>query len=169
MIRDLIDREKIRRVLLYLLYIVVAQFFQDTLFSSLSIFGVNMFFMPAAAVAIGAFEGGIWGAAFGLIAGFLADISFGNTALFVALFPCIGFAAGALSRYLVNRRFFAYMCLALLALALTAAFQFLGLALEGQSLPALAWVGLWQAVFSLPLAALLYFPCKAIASPHKKG
>ena len=61
------------------------------------------------------------------------------------------------------------MCLALLALALTAAFQFLGLALEGQSLPALAWVGLWQVVFSLPVAALLYFPCKAIASPHKKG
>ena len=42
-------------------------------------------------------------------------------------------------------------------------------ALEGQSLPALAWVGLWQVVFSLPVAALLYFPCKAIASPHKKG
>ena len=26
-----------------------------------------------------------------------------------------------------------------------------------------------QVVFSLPAAALLYFPCKAIASPHKKG
>ena len=35
MIRDLINREKIKRVLLYLLYIVVAQFFQDTIFASL--------------------------------------------------------------------------------------------------------------------------------------
>lgn len=60
MIRDLINREKIKRVLLYLLYIVVAQFFQDTIFASLPLFGVNMMFMPAVVVAIGAFEGGVW-------------------------------------------------------------------------------------------------------------
>lgn len=169
MLWDLVNFQKIKRALLYALYMSLVLLVQDALFSNISIFGVRAMFVPAAAVAVGMFEGGVWGAVFSLALGFLADISFGNTALFVALFPCIGFASGALSRYLVNRRFFAYMCLALLALALTAAFQFLGLALEGQSLPALAWVGLWQVVFSLPVAALLYFPCKAIASPHKKG
>ena len=169
MLWDLVNFQKIKRALLYALYMSLVLLVQDALFSNIPIFGVRAMFVPAAAVAVGMFEGGVWGAVFSLALGFLADISFGNTALFVALFPCIGFAAGALSRYLVNRRFFAYMCLALLALALTAAFQFLGLALEGQSLPALAWVGLWQVVFSLPAAALLYFPCKAIASPHKKG
>ena len=169
MLWDLVNFQKIKRALLYALYMSLVLLVQDALFSNISIFGVRAMFVPAAAVAVGMFEGGVWGAVFSLALGFLADISFGNTALFVALFPCIGFVSGALSRWLVNRRFFAYLCMALFFLALTAAFQFLGLALEGQSLPALAWVGLWQVVFSLPVAALLYFPCKAIASPHKKG
>ena len=169
MLWDLVNVQKLKRALLYALYMVIVLLLQDALFSRISIFGVRAMFVPAAAVAVGMFEGGVWGAVFSLVLGFLTDISYDNTALFVALFPCIGFAAGALSRYLVNRRFFAYMCLALFALALTAVFQFLGLALEGHSLPAMAWVGLWQVVFSLPVAAVLYFPCKAIASPHKKG
>ena len=162
MIRDLIDREKIRRVLLYLLYIVVAQFFQDTLFSSLSIFGVNMFFMPTAAVAIGAFEGGIWGAAFGLIAGFLADISYDNVALLTVLFPILGFFAGVLTRWFVNASLFAYMIMCLAAFAATAGAQMLDLALQGHELAALLRVGLIQTLWSLPMAAVLYFPCRAI-------
>ena len=84
---------------------------QDSIFASLPLFGVNMFFLPAAAVAIGMFEDGVWGAAFGLVLGFLADISYNNTALFVALFPALGFFAGVLSRWYVNRRLFAYMLL----------------------------------------------------------
>ena len=169
MLWDLINREKLRRALLYLLYMLLCLLAQDSIFANLRLFGVNMLFLPAAVVAVGMFEDGVWGAVFGLVMGFLADISYDNTALFTALFPALGFFSGVLSRWYVNRRFFAYMCLALFALALTAVFQFLGLALEGHSLPAMAWVGLWQVVFSLPAAAVLYFPCKAIASPHKKG
>ena len=100
MLWDLVNFQKIKRALLYALYMSLVLLVQDALFSNISIFGVRAMFVPAAAVAVGMFEGGVWGAVFSLALGFLADISFGNTALFVALFPCIGFAAGALSRYL---------------------------------------------------------------------
>ena len=107
MIRDLIDREKLRRAALYLVYILAAVFLQDTFFGSLRLFGMNMMFLPAAAVAIGAFAGGVWGAAFGVVLGFLADISYGYTALFIALFPVMGFFAGVLTRWYVNASLFA--------------------------------------------------------------
>lgn len=162
MIRDLINREKIKRVLLYLLYIVVAQFFQDTIFASLPLFGVNMMFMPAVVVAIGAFEGGVWGAALGLVTGFLTDISYDNTVLFAALFPAIGFFAGVLTRWFVNASLFAYLVMCLAAVAVTAAFQILEPLYLGGSLMALLWTGLVQTVWSLPMAAVLYFPCRAI-------
>ena len=109
MVWDLINREKLRRALLYLLYMAVCLLAQDSIFANFKLFGVNMFFLPAAAVAVGMFEDGVWGAVFGLALGFLADISYDYTALFVALFPILGFFAGILSRWYVNRRFFAYM------------------------------------------------------------
>ena len=69
MLWDLINREKLRRALLYLLYVLLCLLAQDSIFASLQLFGVNMFFLPAAAVAIGMFEDGVWGAAFGLFRG----------------------------------------------------------------------------------------------------
>lgn len=162
MIRDLINREKIRRCILYLMYILVAGFFQDTFFSSISLFGVKMFFMPAVAVAIGAFEGGVWGAAFGLVAGYLTDISYENVALFTALFPAIGFFSGVFARWLVNASLFAYLIMCFASFAVSAAFQVLDLALRGNALLPMLWTALVQSLWSLPMAAVLYFPCRAI-------
>lgn len=167
MIRDLIDLEKLRRVLLYLVYIAVVQFFQDTFFSGLSLFGVNMMFVPAAAVAIGAFEDGVWGAALGLVLGFLADISFGNIALFTVMFPIIGFFAGVLTRWFVNASFFAYMIMCLVAFVFTAGGQMLELAIKGHEIMAMLRVAIIQTLWSLPMAAVLYFPCRAISRKKK--
>ena len=121
MLWDLINREKLRRALLYLLYMLLCLLAQDSIFANLRLFGVNMLFLPAAVVAVGMFEDGVWGAVFGLVMGFLADISYDNTALF----------SGVLSRWYVNRRFFAYMLVSTLAGAVTAFFQMLGLLLRG--------------------------------------
>lgn len=115
MLWDLINREKLRRALLYLLYMLLCLLAQDSIFANLRLFGVNMLFLPAAVVAVGMFEDGVWGAVFGLVMGFLADISYDNTALFTALFPALGFFSGVLSRWYVNRRFFAYMLVSTLA------------------------------------------------------
>ncbi len=163
MLWDLINREKLRRALLYLLYVLLCLLAQDSIFASLPLFGVNMFFLPAAAVAIGMFEDGVWGAAFGLVLGFLADIGYNNTALFVALFPALGFFAGVLSRWYVNRRLFAYMLLSTAAGAVCVLFQVAGLLLKGHELGAMLWTAVVQLFWSLPMTAALYFPCKAIA------
>lgn len=165
MIRDLIDREKLRRAALYLVYILAAVFLQDTFLGSLRLFGMNMMFLPAAAVAIGAFAGGVWGAAFGVVLGFLADISYGYTALFIALFPVMGFFAGVLTRWYVNASLFAYLVMCFAAFAVTALFQMARPAYESGEIIVLVRDGLIQCVWSLPMAAALYFPCRGIAKP----
>ena len=165
MIRDLIDREKLRRAALYLVYILAAVFLQDTFFGSLRLFGMNMMFLPAAAVAIGAFAGGVWGAAFGVVLGFLADISYGYTALFLALVPVMGFFAGVLTRWYVNASLFAYLVMCFAAFAVTALFQMARPAYESGEIIVLVRDGLIQCVWSLPMAAALYFPCRGIAKP----
>lgn len=165
MIRDLIDRKKLRRAALYLVYILAAVFLQDTFFGSLRLFGMNMMFLPAAAVAIGAFAGGVWGAAFGVVLGFLADISYGYTALFIALFPVMGFFAGVLTRWYVNASLFAYLVMCFAAFAVTALFQMARPAYESGEIIVLVRDGLIQCVWSLPMAAALYFPCRGIAKP----
>ena len=165
MIRDLIDREKLRRAALYLVYILAAVFLQDTFFGSLRLFGMNMMFLPAAAVAIGAFAGGVWGAAFGVVLGFLADISYGYTALFIALFPVMGFFAGVLTRWYVNASLFADHVMCFAAFAVTALFQMARPAYESGEIIVLVRDGLIQCVWSLPMAAALYFPCRGIAKP----
>ena len=163
MVWDLINREKLRRALLYLLYMAVCLLAQDSIFANFKLFGVNMFFLPAAAGAVGMFEDGVWGAVFGLALGFLADISYDYTALFVALFPILGFFAGVLSRWYVNRRFFAYMLVSTAACAVAAFSQMLGLMLAGHEFGAMLKTAMIQVVWSLPMTAALYFPCKAIA------
>ena len=165
MIRDLIDREKLRRAALYLVYILAAVFLQDTFFGSLRLFGMNMMFLPAAAVAIGAFAGGVWGAAFGVVLGFLADISYGYTALFIAPFPVMGFFAGVLTRWYVNASLFAYLVMCFAAFAVTALFQMARPAYESGEIIVLVRDGLIQCVWSLPMPAALYFPCRGIAKP----
>ena len=162
MLRDLINLEKIRRVLLYLAYIFVAQFFQDTFFSAIPLFGVKMFFMPAVVVAIGAFEGGVWGAALGLVTGFLTDISYGNVALFTVLFPLLGFFSGVFTRWFVNASLFAYLIMCLVAFAVTAAAQMLELLLTGNALLPMLRTAIIPTLWSMPMAAARYFPCRAI-------
>ena len=117
MLWDLINREKLRRALLYLLYVLLCLLAQDSIFASLPLFGVNMFFLPAAAVAIGMFEDGVWGAAFGLVLG------------------------------MTKRQIFFKVTLLL----------------KGHELGAMLWTAVVQLVWSLPMTAALYFPCKAIA------
>lgn len=163
MLWDLINREKLRRALLYLLYMLLCLLAQDSIFANLRLFGVNMLFLPAAVVAVGMFEDGVWGAVFGLVMGFLADISYDNTALFTALFPALGFFSGVLSRWYVNRRFFANMLVSTLAGAVTAFFQMLGLLLRGHDFGPMLFTAVVQLIWSLPMAAALYFPCRAIA------
>ncbi len=156
---ELFRRIDVKRVLKYWLYMFVCLLCQEMLFTRLRILGVCPMVLPAAAVAVGMFEGAGWGAVFGLIMGVFADMAFiENTVAFTLIFPALAFASGFVSQFFINRRFFAFMGSAAVGLLITALLQMLGtFARDGWS-PALLSTAILQALWSIPLAALTYFP-----------
>ena len=115
--------------------------------------------LPAVAVAMGMFEGATWGAVFSLVMGIFADMAFiENTIFFTLLFPALSFLAGFVSNYYINRRFFAYMGAAAGGLLITAAAQILKTSAMDTFSPVMITTGLLQTLWSLPFAALVYYP-----------
>jgi cell shape-determining protein MreD len=148
-----------KRVLRYLLYLFLALIIQTMLLSRTRIAGVCPYVLPAAAVAVGMFEGPVAGVLYGLLLGYFADMAFvENTVLFTLLFPALAFAAGFIAQFFINRRFFAYMGAALLGLAITALGQMLHTSTMDGFSGAMLSTALLQTLWSLPLAAPLYFP-----------
>ena len=132
---------------------------QTMVLNRLRLLGVCPLVLPAAAVALGMFQGTVWGAIFSLLMGVFADMAFvENTVTFTLLFPLLAFGAGFLSRFYINRRFFAYMGAALLGLLATGLVQMLLVVAKDSfslvMLPTLALQTLW----SFPLAVLTYYP-----------
>lgn len=166
---DLIDLDKIRKAILYLLCIAVTLWLQTAVFSRIAVLGVKPMFVPVIVVAIGLWEGGVWGAVLGLVTGVFCDMAYtGVTALFLVLFAAYGFFSGVLAIYFINRRFVAYLILAAAALALTAAVQIVPLwFFRGASPGGLFPVAGLQAAWSLPFAVPAYFAAKAISGRAK--
>ena len=137
----------------------IALITQNMLFTQLRIFGVCPMVLPAVAVSVGMFEGATWGTVFSLIMGYFADMAFvENTILFTVLFPALAFAAGFVAQFYINRRFFAFMGISLVASLITAVFQML-LTFAGDAWSgALLSTALLQTVLSLPPSVLAYFP-----------
>ena len=164
-ILDLIDIEKVRRAIMYIAVLFGTLVLQNMVISRFPIFGAKALFVPALIVAIGLFEGGVWGGVFGLIAGLLGDSAFsGNTVLFTIVFPILGFCAGLLADFMINRRFFSFMLLALISLGVTALSQVFPLfAFEGAALGDLLSTAVVQTLWSFPFAAPIYLVVKKIA------
>ena len=161
---ELINIRKVRKALLYLLCIILALWLQTMIFSRLTLFGVKPMFIPALAVAIGMFEGGLWGGMLGLAAGIYCDICYSDsTVLFLVLLAALGFLSGLLTEFFINRRFVSYLILAALALLLAAFCQIAPLWIfKGVPLRPLAVTALLQSALSLPFAVLIYFIIKAL-------
>lgn len=160
MFNRLIEWKKLRGVLTFAVYMILAMFIQSLLFSRVSIFGYRGFILPAAAVAAGIYSDGVKGAVFGLILGLFADMSFSESVVtFTVLFPIIGFAAGVASMFYINKSFFAFITFSAAAILLTALVQMLlAVIFSGaELLPALV-TALAQTAVSLIPAALLYLP-----------
>lgn len=156
--KDLFGRIHGRRVLKYLVYMFLALLCQNMLFTRLRIFGVCPMALPAVAVAVGMFEGSSWGALFGVVMGIFADMAYlENTILFTVLFPSLAFAAGFLTHFFVNRRFFAFMGTAALGILITAVMQMLGTFAADTWSPAMPLTAALQTVWSLPFAVPAYF------------
>ena len=160
---DLINKDKVHRALWCALYMGVTLLLQNTVFAHIALFGVHAMFVPAVVVAVGVFEGGTWGAVFGLIAGYFCAMGYPGTGmLFAVLFAVIGFGAGMLADYLINNSLLPFLVTCLAAFLLTAFCQMFRLWIfHGASFWRLLAVALGQSVFSLPLAVWYYYFSRA--------
>ena len=167
---ELINLRKARKAILYLICIIIALWLQTMVFSRVSFLGAKPFFLPALVVAIGLFEGGVWGGMLGLAAGIGCALSMaGSPILFLVLLPVFGFLSGLLADFLINRRFVAYLLLAALALLITALLQALPLWIfRGTNPVPLFSVALLQTLWSLPLAVPAYFAAKLLAGRERE-
>lgn len=159
---DLINKDKVHRVLWCALYMAVTLLLQNTVFAHIALFGVHAMFVPAVVVAVGVFEGGTWGAVFGLIAGYFGAMGYPGTGmLFAVLFAVIGFGAGMLAEYLINNSLLPFLVTCLAAFLLTAFCQMFRLWIfHGASFWRLLAVALGQSVLAAARhPVLLYQPC----------
>lgn len=157
---QLIDWKKLRAVLEYAVYMILAMILQSLLFSRFSVFGIKGFILPAAVAAVGMYRGGVRGTVFGLILGIFADMSFSETTiLFTLLFPVLGFLFGFAADFYINKSFFAFMVFTVAALFITALMQLLSaVIISGAELMPAFFTALMQTVVSIIPSALLYLP-----------
>ena len=167
---ELINLRKARKAILYLVCIIIALWLQTMVLSRVVLLGAKPFFLPVLVVALGLFEGGVWGGMLGLAAGFGCMLSMvGSPVLFLVLLPAFGFLSGVLADFLINRRFVSYLILAALALLLTAFLQAFPLWIfRGAEAQAVFSVAALQAAWSLPMAVLCYFAAKALAGRERE-
>ena len=148
-----------KQVLRYLLYLFLALLLQTMLLSRTRIAGVCPYVLPAAAVAVGMFEGPVWGVLYSLLLGYFADMAFvENTIFFTLVFPAVSFAAAFVANFFINRRFFAYMGAATIGLLITAAGQILKTSASDSFSMVMVTTAVLQTLWSLPFAALVYLP-----------
>ena len=149
----------LRRLLLYALYLFLTMVLQNMILTHVRPLGICPFILPAAVVAVGMFEGSAWGAVFGLVMGIYADMAFVDTTIgFALVFPALAFGAGFVAQFFINRRFFGYMVVAAAALLITSLMQMLWVLVSDSWSTGMLTTALLQTLWSLPLAAPLYFP-----------
>jgi len=165
MLLDIINIEKVRRAIVYCGVILAVLFVQNIILSRIPIMGVRAFIAPIIVVAVGFFEGGLWGGVFGLVMGFFCDMSLNDSPILLTVFlPVVGFVSGSLAMFFVNKRFFSFFFVSLAALVITAIcqmFKFVAIA-DANILPVLITAGL-QTLWSLPFTFAIYYPCRALS------
>ena len=157
--KEFFEQLYIRRILQYILYMFLSLMLQNMVFTQIRPFGVCPMVLPSVCVAVGMFQGSTWGAVFALVMGIFADMAFiENTVTFTVLFPALAFISGFVSQFFINRRFFAFMGVALAALLATGLVQMLRTAAMDAFALSMIPTALLQTLWSLPFAVLAYLP-----------
>ena len=166
---DLINKDKVHRALWCALYMAVTLLLQNTVFAHIALFGVHAMFVPAVVVAVGVFEGGTWGAVFGLVTGYFCAMGYPGTGmLFAVLFAVIGFGAGMLADYLINNSLLPFLVTCLAAFLLTAFCQMFRLLVTYPASSGSLWLTcILQTLWSIPFLFPAYSACKAL--PRRLG
>ena len=99
--KDLLEKINVGKILRYGLYLLVLLIAQNILFTQLRLLGVCPMVLPAAAVAMGMFEGATWGPLFSLLLGYFADMAFIENSVFFYLgFSCYQLCCGVYFQFL---------------------------------------------------------------------
>ena len=155
---EFLEKIDLNRILRYALFMLLTLMTQNMVLSHIRPLDVCPLVLPAAAAAVGMFEGATFGPVFSLIMGYLADMSFvENRIFFLLLLPVLSLMAAFVSQFFINRRFFAFMGLALLSLLITSALQIVKTMANDSWSTQLLLVGIFQTLWSLPFSALAYF------------
>lgn len=155
---DFFEKIDFGRYLRYGLFVFLTLTAQNMLLGNLRIMGVCPMVLPAAAAALGMFEGATFGPVFALIMGLFADMAYVETKIFYTLLlPALALGAAFVSEFFINRRFFAFMGVSLIVLLICGVLQMLKtLAADAFSMDMLTVVAL-QTIWSLPFSGLTYF------------
>ena len=155
---------RIRRGAVFFLVLVLFLLLQDAVLSHIALLGVKAMFLPALVVAVGHFEGGWRGGLFGLLTGVFQDLSGTDISLFFTLlYPLMGFVAGFLTEFFLNRHFYVYCLFAAASLFLTALLQMLPLLLSHPESALALWkTCILQSLWSLPFLLPVYYTVNAL-------
>ena len=155
---DFFEKVDLGRYLRYGLYVFLVLTFQNMLLGNLRIAGVCPLVLPAAAAALGMFEGATFGPVFAVLMGLFADMAFIETKVFYTLLlPALALGSAFVSEFFINRRFFAFMGISFIVLLICGILQMLKtLAADGFGSDMLVVVAV-QTLWSLPFSALTYY------------
>ncbi len=155
--QEFLEKIDLNKVLRYLLFIFLTLMAQNMVFSHIRPFDVCPLVLPAAAAALGMFEGATWGPLMSMVMGYFADMSFvEHRVFFLLVLPGVSLLSAFMSQFFINRRFFAFMGVALICLLITGTLQMVKtLAGDAWSTDMLSVVVL-QTLISLPVSALAY-------------
>lgn len=154
-----IDKSKIKNFFRLALFLFVLYILQAFVFPRVIFWGVKPLIIPVAAIGVGYFNGGMKGGIFGLFCGLFCDVSFDSTPLFTFLLPLLGLAAGMASQYYLIPGPFSYALCTLFGLIIVSFFQmFSFIVFRNVNIAAAAETSLYQSLYSLIFALLLYWP-----------
>lgn len=165
MLLELINLSKLRRGFIYAGIFLLALLIQNLVLSHIVILNASPMIIPIIVVAVGFFESGVWGGVYGLIIGLICDITLNEPGMVMTvIFPIIGFFSGALSMFVISRRFMPFLFICTCALLITVICQmFRFIVFTETDVTYALLTAVFQTLWSLPFIFAVYYPCRSIS------
>ena len=149
--------ETLKSILGLSLILLISFFLQSAVLSPLHESACAPLLLPLFAVGAGLLGNAAWGGAFGLLAGILCDVSLGSQGLPLTVgLTAMGFFAGFLGDFVLNRGYGGYLALSIVTLLVCAGAECFPLIFRRAALPALLRTALKQTAASLLFTLPIY-------------
>ena len=157
-------RTLIVSIALHALLLMIIFIFQSMIFPYLRLAGLAPLLLPVVSTGVAVYEGRYAGGIMGIFAGILCDVSFHQpTGVFTVLLTLTGLLIGTLADTVIARGFATYFLSCAAVLAISALIQMFPLVFFESVPPHILWAtALWQTVYSLLFALLIWFSVRAL-------